>query len=50
MRKALLIGAWLLAAICLFFVLVYAGEYSEQECIKSGGSWEQFVWSKGCRK
>ena len=50
MRNFLLLLVWMLSAVALFYVLVIADEYSRKECIKSGGSWEQFVWSKYCCK
>jgi len=48
-HKALLIGAWLFACFCLFFLLVYADKYVEETCTKSGGSYVMGTWTKECK-
>ena len=49
MRNALIIGVWLLAAVLLFLVLMYSDQYTESECIKSGGSYVMGTWTKECK-
>lgn len=50
MRQILLFLAWAIAAIAFFFILVYAGEYSKEQCELNGGKYVQGTWSKECRK